>query len=180
MNVSGTLRRPETMRDIAESSFSLKEFGMNLRDWQHEIQRGGVHSRKEFGRRIAEEPEKLADRFPQGNLADATLAAYAEWLADRAGIPRPEWVFGPERVAKSPWFGSPLKGWLLVNSPGSFRQRNLFTIPEPVFTPKPGRPKVSRDQKRQKAAERQRAYRKRIRSMLEQARTESSESAAKP
>jgi hypothetical protein len=174
MNVSDTLLRPNTLGDIAESSQTLEAFGRNLRDWQHEIQRGGVHSRKEFARRISDPPETLARRFPQGDIADAMLAAYAEWLADQAGIPRPDWVRDTRRVAQHPWFGSPLKGWLLVNAPASFRQRNLFTIPEPVFTPRKGRPPVSRDQKARKAARRQQAYRRRIRALVEQARTQES------
>lgn len=171
MNVSDTLLRPATLFDVAESSASLEEFGHNLRDWQHEIQRGGVHSRREFSRRIGQPPEKMSGRFPQGDLADAMLAAYAEWLADQAGIPRPEWVRDPGRISGIPWFGSPLKGWLLVNSPASFRHRNLFTIPEPVFTPARGRPRKSKEHKARKAAQRQREYKKRIRSLIHQARS---------
>ena len=66
------------------------------------------------------------------------LAAYAEWIADQAGISRPAWCADPQRVTERPWFGSPLRGWLLAHTPASFRQRNLFTIPEPVFNLKPG------------------------------------------
>lgn len=170
MNVSETFHRPKTLQDVAESSFSLEEFGRNLRDWQHEIQRGGVHSRTEFARRLTPEPPRLADGFKEGDLADAMLAAYAEWLADQAGIPRPNWCKDPSRVSENPWFGSPLRGWLIANSPASFRQRNLFTIPEPVFTPKRGRPRKPREHKARKAAERQRAYRQRMRILIETAR----------
>ena len=172
MNVSELLLRPQTLSDIAESSQTLEDFGRNLRDWQHEIQRGGVNSRREFALRISDPPGALIQRFPEGDIADAMLAAYAEWLADQAGIPRPDWVRDPRRIAQNPWFGSPLKGWLLVNTPASFRQRNLFTIPEPVFTPRRGRPTVSREQKARKAAMRQQAYRKRIRALVDQARSQ--------
>lgn len=166
MNVSNSLQRPKTLRDVAQSSASLEEFGRNLRDWQHGIQREGVHSRKEFSARLCGVPPRLASRFPQGELADAMLAAYAEWLADRAKIPRPDWCKDPLRVTETPWFGSPLRGWLLANAPASFRQRNLFTIPEPVFTPKPGRPRKTRAHHARKAAERQRVYRRRVREGL--------------
>ncbi|MCC5843771.1 MAG: hypothetical protein JJU05_05910 [Verrucomicrobia bacterium] len=172
MNVSGTLHRPKTLQDIAESSTSIEEFGRNLRDWQHEIQRGGVHSRKEFASRLTPEPPRLAERFQDGVLADAMLAAYAEWLADQAKIPRPDWCKDSNRVREDPWFGSPLRGWLIANTPASFRHRNLFTIPEQVFTPKRGRPQKSREHKAQKAAERQRAYRKRVRKLIQAARTQ--------
>lgn len=121
-----------------------------------------------FGKRPI---NKLCSSFDQGEIADAMLAAYAEWLADQAGIERPEWCGDRSRVTEHPWFGSPLRGWLIANTPASFRQRNLFTIPEPIFTPKPGRPRVSSEQKAQKAAARQRAYRKRVRAEREHART---------
>ena len=165
------IQRAGTLSDVAGQSNSLREFGMNLRDWQHVIQREHVNSRQELARRLAEEPPLLAHRFSQGDVADAYLAAYAEWIADRAGIPRPAWCANLARCAIDPWFSTSTRGLLLVRSPASFRQRNLFTIPEPVFTPRRGRPRVSAEQKREKARERQRAYRGRVRKLLAQART---------
>ena len=170
MNVSESLQRPRTLRDVAESSFSLEDFGHHLRDWQHGIQRDGVNSRREFSHRLDAEPPLLAGRFPLGDLADAMLAAYAEWLADQAGIKRAAWCKDPERIAKTPWFGSPLHGWLIAHAPASFRQRNLFTIPEAVFVPKAGRPRKPIAHKASMAAERQRAYRRRIRELVQKAR----------
>jgi hypothetical protein len=155
---------------VARQSGTLQEFGRNLRDWQHEIQRGRIHSRKAFQQRIAEEPERMRSRFKEGDVADAYLAAYAEWLADEAGIARPQWCSSGQRVAERPWFASPLRGRLLVASPASFRQRQVFTIPEQVFTPRAGRPPVPEAQKREKARLRQRAYRKRISELVKTAR----------
>lgn len=172
MNVSQSYRRPQTLEDVSGSSHTLEEFGHHLRDWQHEIQRGKVHSRPELAKRIHHAPRRLKDLFENGDTADAMLAAYAEWIADEAGIPRPPWVSDPERVSEKPWFGNPARGWLLANSPASFRHRGLFTIPEPVFRPKRGRPPVSDAQKKRKARERQKAYRQRVRRLLEQARRE--------
>ena len=169
-NNDATVRRPKTLREVAEWSASLRDFGMNLRDWQHEIQRGGVHSSRELARRLAEAPERLAQRFPQADVADAYLAAYAEWIADHAGIPRPAWCADPRRIASEPWFSTSTRGLLLVRSPASFRQRNLFTIPDPVFSAKRGRPRVPPEQKREKACNRQRAYRVRIRELIMHAR----------
>lgn len=162
--------RSRCLYDVACQSNSLKDFGMNLRDWQHEIKRGGVSSRTELARRIAHEPPACHDRFEGGDIADAYLAAYAEWLADRAGITRPAWTSNPKRIADHPWFSTPLRGRLLAVTPASFRQRNLFTIPESVFQPSRGRPRVSPGQKRQKAILRQRAYRARIRELVAKAR----------
>lgn len=155
---------------MASWSDSLSAFGLNLRDWQHVIQRGGVHSKTELSRRIADAPQLLAGRFAQGDVADAYLAAYAEWLADHALITRPTWCGDSRRVARDPWFSGPTRSLLLVASPASFRQRNLFTKPELVFTPRAGRPRVPGEQKREKARLRQKAYRNRIKALVEYAR----------
>lgn len=170
MNKVDIIRRPETLSDVAEQSDTLQAFGMNLRDWQHTIQRGGVHSRTALRQRLDAPPARLADRFKDGDIADAYLAAYAEWIADQAGIPRPFWCGDSQRIASAPWFATPVRGHLIAVTPASFRQRNLFTIPDPVFTPKPGRPRCSADQKRQKASQRQKAYRDRVRVLLAKAR----------
>ncbi len=170
MSETNIIERPKTLREVAEQSDTLESFGMSLRDWQHAIQRGGVHSRAALRQRIDACPPRLAGRFKGGDIADAYLAAYAEWLADRAGTLRPSWCGDAERVADDPWFATPVRGHLLAVTPASFRQRNLFTIPEPVFTPKPGRPRCSADHKRQRARQRQKAYRDRVRVLLAKAR----------
>lgn len=170
MKSSHSLVRPATLADVARASNSLELFGMNLRDWQHEIQRGLIRNRPEFRRRLKEAPPRCAGRFAGGDVADAYLAAYAEWLADKAGIDCPAWVRDPKRVATDPWFATPLRGRLLAITPASFRQRNIFTTPEPVFRPSPGRPRVSPQQKREKGRLRQKAYRRRVRALLEIAR----------
>lgn len=170
MNVSDSFQRPRTCADIAASADSLASFGCHLRDWQHELQRGGVTSRPELAKRLEEPPVQLRDLFPEGDIADAMLAAYVEWIADEANIPRPDWVSDSNRVAQTPWFGSPARAWLLANTPASFRQRGLFTIPEPVFTARRGRPRVSAASKQIKARERQKAYRARIRALVAEAR----------
>lgn len=170
MSMNQVLHRPRRMADITVDAESLRTFGMNLRDWQHEIQRGGVHSRTELARRMADQPQICRGRFASGDIADAYLAAYAEWLADQAGIERPAWTHDPCRVANTPWFSTPLHARLLVVTPASFRQRNIFTIPEPIFKAAPGRPRVPATQKREKAILRQKAYRERIRALVAKAR----------
>jgi hypothetical protein len=170
VNATTTIIRPRRIADITADAESLRTFGMSLRDWQHEIQRGGVHSRAELARRIADTPPVCRRRFDGGDIADAYLAAYAEWLADQAGINRPFWVGDPRRVADAPWFSTPVRGRLLALTPASFRQRNIFTIPESIFTPARGRPRVPTAQKREKAILRQKAYRERIRALVAKAR----------
>jgi len=170
MKTTNTLARPATLADVARISNSLESFGMNLRDWQHEIQRGFVRSRLEFQRRLKALPPRCEGHFAGGDVADAYLAAYGEWLADCAGIERPAWTRDPKRVATDPWFSTPLRGRLLATTPASFRQRNIFTTPEPVFHPAPGRPRVPIEQKREKARLRQKVYRQRIRALVATAR----------
>ncbi len=171
MNATKIITRPASLAEVAAQSDSLESFGMNLRDWQHEIQRGGMCNRPAFSRCIREAPPRCAGRFVGGDVADAYLAAYAEWLADRAGIDRPAWAGDAQRVSADPWFATPLRGRLLAITPASFRQRNLFTIPEPVFRPAAGRPKLSTAHKREKARARQKAYRERIRALVKKARS---------
>lgn len=162
--------RPHSLSEVADRSDSLDTFGANLRDWQHEVERGGVHSRKEFAACIAEEPRELKNCFAGGDIADAYLAAYAEWLADQAAITRPQWCGNSKRIADRPWFATPLRGYLLAVSPASFRQRQIFTVPDKVFTLRPGRPRVPESQKRQKARIRQKRYRQRVHALLCKAR----------
>ena len=170
MNKRRVFARPHTLVEVAAQTGSLADFGANLRDWQHHIQRDGVHARKGLAACIVEAPIRLRGKFEGGDIADAYLAAYAEWLADRTDIARPKWCRDRTRVADKPWFATPLRGHLLVVSPASFRQRNLFTVPENVFTARPGRPRVSHAHKLEKARLRQKAYRQRIRTLVRQAR----------
>ncbi len=170
MTTFDAISRPDTLFKVAAMSDSLESFGMHLRDWQHEVQRCGMHSRPALARCIVEAPPFCRDRFQGGDIADAYLAAYAEWLADRAGLQRPAWTADRLRVAEDPWFATPLRGHLLVVTPAAFRQRNLFTVPAPVFTPAAGRPRVSTVHKREMARKRQQAYRGRMRALVQRAR----------
>lgn len=170
MKTESTLTRPKTLKEVAEQSESIEDFGLNLRDWQHEIRHAGVHSRKDLAARLEEEPPLLIQRFAQGDVADAYLAAYAEWIAENARTPPPNWTQKRNRCAHEPWFSSPDRTYLLAHSPASFRKRNLFTVPESVFSPRRGRPRVPAEQLRRKAVLRQHAYRVRIRELVAEAR----------
>ncbi len=162
-------RRPYTMKELADWSKTYEKFGWNLGNWEHEITRR-ITSSPELGLRLAETPPRLAGRFKEGDICDAYLAALAEWLSDRHGLQRPEWVYDRRRIAKEPWFSTKTYATLLVHSPASFKQRNIFTIPEPLFTPKRGRPRAPEWEKREKAALRQRRYRLRVQVLLRKAR----------
>ena len=126
---------------------------------------------KSFGRdqvlkALQKLPPSLKKKFEQGEVADAYLAAYAEWISDRAGITRPPWVKQKHRILDEPWFSDNARAALLVETPASFRQRGIFTIPESVVRLRRGRPRVSEEQKKAKARARDQRYREKIRQKL--------------
>ena len=160
------VERPRTMRQVAEESESLEEFGFLLRDWIHFLTRGDVSNRPALVRAIREEPPILAKKFEQGKVADAFLAAYGEWIADQARVERPAWVSGAKRTLRDPWFADAARASLLVLTPASFRQRGVYTVPEEVVRLRRGRPRASEEHKREKARVRDRRYRESIRAKL--------------
>jgi len=156
--------RPTSLKDVAQQSASLSEFGLNLRDWLHELRRAS--SRNQAVAAIADEPPRLREKFPQGYVADAWLAAYAEHLAQKVRRTAPAWAFAPERISKHPIFNavedSPtLRILALAHTPAAFKRRNIFTssVDLPLRL-RAGRPTKSLDEKRKNNAERQRRFRK--------------------
>lgn len=122
--------RPRTLREISERSESIGDFGRNLRDWLHELRR--VSSRRQASEAIADEPALLRERFPEGSIADAWLAAYAEHLAGKIGVRAPEWAFLPRCIAAEPIFDEDsdsrkLRMLALEDAPLAFKRRNIFT-----------------------------------------------------
>ena len=158
--------RPTTFCEVAKQAQSLEEFGLLLRDWIHHITRRDVSNRPALANALRKSPPNLAKKFEQGGVADAYLAAYAEWISDQAGIPRPSWVLEKHRILNQPWFSDNARTSLLVDTPASFRQRGIFTIPENVVRLRRGRPRVSAEQKKAKARARDQRYREKIRQKL--------------
>jgi len=156
--------RPRTLKEVAERSGSIAEFGRNLRDWLHELR--SVSSRRQAAAAIADEPALLRQNFPEGNVADAWLAAYAEHLAGRVGIFPPEWAFLPWRTVADPAFDEGgdsrrLRELALEHTPLAFKRRNIFTpsVDLPVSL-RAGRPTKAIEEKRRTNAERQRRFRR--------------------
>ena len=166
--------RPNTLQGIAERSASLGDFGHHLRDWLHELRR--VSSRTQAAAMIADEPSRLWKKFPQGQVADAWLGAYAEHLAGKIGLPAPEWAFAPWRIAAEPIFDEggdsrALRILALAYAPLAFKRRNIFTPSVDLpLTLRAGRPSKSAEAKRKTNAERQRRFRKARRDELVQLR----------
>jgi hypothetical protein len=156
--------RPKSLKDIAARSASLGDFGRHLRDWLHELRR--VSSRVQAAAAIADEPACLREKFSQGDVADAWLAAYAEHVAGKIGRPAPDWAFAAWRTAAEPTFDEGgdtpvLRTLALAWSPPAFKRRNIFTpaVDLPLSL-RAGRPAKSAGEKRSTNAERQRRFRK--------------------
>jgi hypothetical protein len=79
---------------------------------------------------LVDEPVLLAPKCGErGRVQDAYLAATAEELARAKKLPTPSWTTAETRQLHRPWFASSLAGLravLLLESPASFRSRNLF------------------------------------------------------
>ena len=156
-------QRPTTLKAVAERSESLADFGRHLRDWLHELRL--VSSRPLASVAIAEEPPRLNRKFTQGEIADAWLAAYAEYTALKADLQPPTWVFAASRQLKEPSFNDPnespkLRLLALSQSPLPFKRRNIYTpsVDLPLSL-RAGRPRKSAAEKRQTNADRQRRFR---------------------
>jgi hypothetical protein len=164
--------RPQTLQEVAAGADSLADFGRALRDWLHTLRR--FSSRAQVGAAIRAEPPRLAERFADGVIADAYLAAYAELLAARTRQPQPDWAFEPHRIAPWPWFAEEapaVRALALAHSPLPFKRRNLFTrAVELPLQLRRGRPWKSAVEKRRANAERQRRFRQRRRGELIQLR----------
>lgn len=166
MNKTKPLRlsRPQTARAVARRAASVEQFGLNLRDWFHELRR--ISTRAQLQAAVKVRPPRLAQRFPQGEIADAFLAAQVEYFCRRADVRPPRWTRDPAYVLDQPWFSTPgrrLRAHLLLDTPDEFRNRNLFTTPELELKIRRGRPLVSPEQKREKARLRQQRFREKRR-----------------
>ena len=154
--------RPSSLGDVAERSESLADFGRHLRVWLHELRR--VTSRPQIAAAIADEPRRLGTRFDRGYVADAWLAAYGEYVAEKVGIAAPHWVSAPWRISRVPIFDEgatpALRTIARLNAPLAFKRRNVFTpsVDLPLSL-RPGRPTKSLEEKRKTNAERQRRFR---------------------
>ena len=120
--------RPLTLHQVAERSDTLEDFGRHFQDWLHTVRT--LTSRPRVEAAVREAPPRLARRFPQGPVADAWLAAYAEHTAHTIGRAVPGWTAG--RVSPEPWFAvsapdTPSRLAALRDSPAPFKSRNLFT-----------------------------------------------------
>jgi len=171
--------RPVTLQQIAERSDSLEEFGRHFRDWLHELRLWS--SRAKVVAALAEEPPRLGRKFAQGGVADAWLAAYAEFIAQRIGRSAPAWSRRRSRVSPEPWFATDVRNPVLRlgalrDSPAAFKNRNLFTpVVDLPLNLRAGRPAKTVAEKRRANALRQARFRVRRRAELTRLRILASE-----
>jgi hypothetical protein len=123
-------RRPRTMHEVATQAQSYREFGMNLKDFLHEVAYA-----KQQGRLLeplfAEEPPSLDGRLAEGKICDAYLAATADYLSRKNRILTPTWALSESRVLEEPWFSVEaleVRLYLLRDSPSAFKDKNIFTM----------------------------------------------------
>jgi hypothetical protein len=155
--------RPQSLHEVASRAETLAHFGREFADWLHTLRT--LPSRPQIAQAMFDEPPSLRARFPEGEIADAWLAAYAEHLAGQLGLSAPAWTQSPSRIATNPWFSTDLpsaRARLLRDSPPAFKRRNVFT--DAVDLPlrlRAGRPPKTAEEKRLANAARQRRFRAR-------------------
>lgn len=156
------LSRPLSARAVARRARTMEEFGLNLRDWFHELQH--YSTRAQLAAAVKVRPPSLARKIPSGRIADAYLASQVEFLCRRTGLRPPHWTRDVCYVLDEPWFSIPgrhSRAHLLLETPDEFRNRNIFTTSEVRVGIRPGRPRTSVVTKRAKARLRQQRYRQR-------------------
>lgn len=116
--------RPKTLAQVAVLAAQGDSFDRCLANFLDEFYAGPNTAA------LAAAPALLAPQFGDlGRVQDAYLAATAEELARRFGLPQPDWTVGEDRQLRRPWFATPLaalRAVLLLESPPAFRARNLF------------------------------------------------------
>ena len=125
-------RRPRSLREVAIWGAQLGETDPFLREFLDTFYAAPEPAVQ--AAMLAEEPPATGQ--PR---ADAYLAAVAEHLALRYGLPVPSWSGEAGRFLHRPFFPSgleSLKATLLVESPVAFRRRLIFVGADPLYRPR--------------------------------------------
>jgi hypothetical protein len=116
--------RPRTLAEVAQLTLQGESFDFGLANFLDGFYPAPT------AEALAVEPVLLAPAKGElGRVQDAYLAATAEHLAWTNGFLIPGWVTAETRTLHRPWFASPLAALrtvLLLESPATFRARNLF------------------------------------------------------
>jgi hypothetical protein len=116
--------RPKTLAEVAQLTLDGELFDRCLANFLDEFYATPNADA------LADAPVLLAPTLgEQGQVQDAYLAATAEELARIHQFSAPTWIAADVRKLHRPWFASPLaalRAVLLLESPATFRARNLF------------------------------------------------------
>ncbi len=116
--------RPRTLAEVVDLTLRGDSFDRCLANFLDEFYLAPAAAA------LGPTPPLLAPGFgDRGRVQDAYLAATAEELARRFALPVQPWTAAEGRALHRPWFASPLaalRAILLLESPPSFRARNLF------------------------------------------------------
>jgi hypothetical protein len=124
------IRRPQSVKEVAQESSAYSDFGLNLKDFLHEFYLTRQRQRP-LAAMFAEAPPRLADRFPEGKICDSFLAATADHLSRVNGLPTPSWALAENLVLDEPWFSVPfltVRMRLLRDTPSAFKDKNIFVF----------------------------------------------------
>ena len=124
------IRRPKTLREVAAETIVYSDFGPNLKDFLHEFAAAQASGRP-LEPMLAEEPERIAERFDEGKICDAFIAGTADYLSRVNEILTPLWAQSQDRVLDDPWFSDEipeLRMLLLRDTPSAFKEKNLFVF----------------------------------------------------
>ena len=128
--MSKGIRRPTSMREVAEESATYSDFGANLKDFLHTFH--FARQRKEaLQPLLAARPPRLSEKFVQGKICDAFLAATADYLSRVNGLPTPEWALEDDLVLEEPWFSEEfpaVRMRLLRDTPSAFKDKNIYVF----------------------------------------------------
>jgi len=143
---SANISHAKTLSEVAAWSDSRAVFRRNLRDWVDFVRT--TTGRPRIIGSVIVPPRLLRGRFPEGAVADAWLAAYAEYVCLHGAAAIPEWALKPNRFLAEPSFDDGVtdprqRALALDRSPEAFRRRNIYTtgVDLPLqMSNAPGRP----------------------------------------
>lgn len=117
------MTRPTSLAQVAVRAADQRAFAYAVAEFLDQFR---LERRADM---LADEPVRLGTRYEGGDVSDAYLAAVAVSLAREIGAAPPSWAWADSRKLRRPWFahsGEALRATLLAESPGPFRERNLF------------------------------------------------------
>jgi len=118
-----TATRPKSLVEVAGRVLAGGSFRFELADFLDEFYQSPNAAA------LAEEPAFLAATCERGPHRDAFLAATAEWLSGKFNLPAGRWILDRRRYLPEPSFAMKTREgriFLLKDSPGAFKSRNLF------------------------------------------------------